>query len=133
MTLSDELVLASCDQPDGSGPEGLAPWLLARVLQHVAANLGRDLAVNELAAVAQMSSHHFSLCFKRSMGVSPHQWVVHRRVAEARRLLRARSMPVVDVALSLGFCNQSHFTDVFRRLTGTTPKRYQRLHAPPHF
>jgi AraC family transcriptional regulator len=130
VTQSDELVLASGDPPDGSSTEGLAPWVLARVLHHVAANLGRDLGVSELAAVAQMSPHHFSLCFKRSMGVTPHKWVVHRRVAEARRLLRAGSMPVVDVALSLGFSNQSHFTDVFRRLTGTTPKRYQRLHAP---
>jgi AraC family transcriptional regulator len=107
--------------------DGLARPALTRVLDYIRANLGRDLAITELAAVAHMSPHHFSLCFKRSVGVAPHQWVVRTRVREARRLLRARSMSVAQVALSLGFASQSHFTDTFRRLTGTTPKRYQRL------
>jgi AraC family transcriptional regulator len=72
-----------------------------------------------------MSPHHFSLRFKSSVGVAPHQWVTRARVREAGRLLRARQMSVAEVAFSLGFASQSHFTDVFRRLTGTTPKRYQ--------
>jgi AraC family transcriptional regulator len=108
--------------------DGLAGPVLTRVLDYMRANLGRDLTITELAAVANMSPHHFSLRFKRSIGVAPHQWVVRTRVREARRLLRVRSMSVAEVALSLGFSNQSHFTAVFRRLTGTTPKRYQRLY-----
>jgi AraC family transcriptional regulator len=107
--------------------DGLGQSALTRVLDYIRANLGRDLTITELAAVAHMSPHHFSLRFKRSVGVAPHQWVVRTRVREARRLLRVRSMPLAQVALSLGFASQSHFTDTFRRLTGTTPKRYQRL------
>jgi AraC family transcriptional regulator len=106
--------------------DGLARPVLKRVLDYISANLGRDLTVAELAAVANMSPHHFSLRFKRSVGVAPHQWVTRTRVREAERLLRARSRYVAEVAVSLGFASQSHFTDVFRRLTGTTPKRYQR-------
>jgi AraC family transcriptional regulator len=108
--------------------DGLAGPVLTRVLDYIRANLGRDLTITELAAVANMSPHHFSLRFKDSVGVAPHQWVVRTRVREAERLLRVQSMSVVEVALSLGFSHQSHFTAVFRRLTGTTPKRYQRLY-----
>ena len=108
--------------------DGLARPVLERVLDYLCANLGRDLTIAELARVANMSPHHFSLRFKASVGVAPHQWVTRARVREAERLLRARSMSVAEVALSLGFASQSHFTDVFRRLTGTTPKRYQRVH-----
>jgi len=107
--------------------DGLARPVLTRVLDYICANLGRDLTITELAAVANMSPHHFCLRFKNSVGVAPHQWVVRTRVREAERLLRARSVSVAQMALTLGFATQSHFTDVFRRLTGTTPKRYQRL------
>jgi AraC family transcriptional regulator len=107
--------------------DGLARPVLTRVLDYIGANLGRDLTITELAAVANMSPHHFSLRFKRSVGVAPHQWVVRARVREAERLLRARSMSVAEVALALGFASQTHFTDVFRRATGTTPRHYRRL------
>jgi AraC family transcriptional regulator len=107
--------------------DGLAHSVLTRVLDYIGANLGRDLKINALAAVANMSPHHFSLRFKRSVGVAPHQWVLRARVREAERLLRAQSMSVAEVALALGFASQTHFTDVFRRVTGTTPRNYRRL------
>lgn len=107
--------------------DGLSPPVLTRVLDYIRANLGRDLTITELAAVANMSPHHFSLRFKRAVGVAPHQWVVRARVREAERLLRARSMSVAEVALALGFASQTHFTDVFRRATGTTPLHYRKL------
>ena len=107
--------------------DGLARPVLTRVLDYVCANLGRDLSISELAAVANMSPHHFSLRFKRSVGIAPHQWVMRARVREAQRLLRSRSLSVAEVALALGFASQTHFTDVFHRVTGTTPRHYQRL------
>ncbi len=112
---------------EGLPRDGLARPVLTRVLDYVNANLGRDLTITELAAVAHMSPHHFSLRFKRSVGITPHQWVVRVRVREAERLLRTQSMSVAEVALALGFASQTHFTDVFRRATGTTPRHYQRL------
>jgi AraC family transcriptional regulator len=107
--------------------DGLARPVLTRVLDYIGTNLGRDLTITELAAVANMSPHHFSLRFKRAVGVTPHQWVLRTRVREAGRLLRAQSMSVAEVALALGFASQTHFTDVFRRATGTTPRNYRRL------
>jgi transcriptional regulator GlxA family with amidase domain len=74
-----------------------------------------------------MSPHHFSLRFKRAVGVTPHKWVLRARVQEAERLLRGQNMTVAEVALALGFASQTHFTDVFHRTTGTTPRHYRRL------
>ncbi len=108
--------------------DGLARPVLNRVLDYIRANLGADLTVTELAAVANMSPYHFSVRFKRSVGVAPHQWVTRTRIREAECLLRTRSMSVAEVDLALGFSDQAHFTVVFRRLTGTAPKRYQRLY-----
>ncbi len=59
--------------------------------------------------------------------VTCHMYVLHERVNWAKRLLERRSS-LNEIALSLGFGSQSYFTQVFRKTTGTTPKRYQREH-----
>ena len=107
--------------------DGLAQPVLADVLDYIRTNLGSDLAIADLAAVANMSSHHFSLRFKRAVGVTPHQWVTRARVDEAALLLKAGRTSINEVALTVGFTSQSHFTYVFRCLKGTTPKRYRKM------
>lgn len=110
-----------------SPKDGLAQPVLVRVLDYIRTNLGSDLAIVDLAAVANMSPHHFCLRFKRAVGVTPHQWVTRARIDEAALLLKAGRSSINEVALSVGFTNQSHFTYVFRRLMGTTPKRYRKM------
>ena len=105
---------------------GLAPRQLSRVLDFIRANLGSDLGVAELASVAHLSPSHFTQVFRRSVGMTPHQFVMRERIAEAKRLLAAGCMSVAEVALGLGFSSQSHFHAIFRRATGISPKRYQR-------
>lgn len=107
--------------------DSLAPPVFGRVLDYIRTNLGSDLAIADLAAVANMSPHHFCLRFKRAVGVTPHQWVTRARIDEAALLLKAGRSSINEVALSVGFTNQSHFTYVFRCLMGTTPKRYRRI------
>ena len=63
--------------------------------------------------------------FTRQYGVSPHAYVVGRRVEAARHLLLRGARPA-DVAVAVGFYDQAHFTRHFRRHVGTTPARYAR-------
>jgi AraC family transcriptional regulator len=63
--------------------------------------------------------------FKHSLGVSPHRYVLGERICEAKQRLATRRMSISEVALSLGFSDQSHFSQTFRKFTGTTPKRFQ--------
>jgi AraC family transcriptional regulator len=72
-----------------------------------------------------MSPQHFANLFRESTGRAPHEYVVHQRIEQAKRLLAESSMPLVDVGFEVGFANQSHFGDSFRQATGTTPKKYR--------
>lgn len=72
-----------------------------------------------------MNPFHFVRTFKQATGYAPHQYIVNRRVERARRLLAETELPVAQVALSVGFQNQSHFTKVFRRATGATPRTFR--------
>lgn len=92
-----------------------------RVIDYIEAHLGEALSVTELARQAGLTPPHFSRCFKASFGVTPHRYVQQRRIATASHWLNATDRPVAEIALELGFSSQSHFTQVFRQHTGTTP------------
>jgi AraC family transcriptional regulator len=96
------------------------------VREYIQANLASNLNLSALATVVHRSPYHFSRLFKKTFGITPHQYILRERIDESRRLLRSRTASIVEIALSLGFASQSHFTDVFRKVTGTTPKREQR-------
>jgi AraC family transcriptional regulator len=104
---------------------GLPGAALRRVLEHIGANLHRDPRLSELSALAHMSSFHFARLFKRSTGLSPHRFVVGRRIDHAKELLAADGVSIAAISRTVGFRTPSHFTTVFRRSTGVTPSAYR--------
>jgi RpiB/LacA/LacB family sugar-phosphate isomerase len=104
---------------------GLPPRRLQRVLEHVKENIGKDLSVGEMAEVVGMSQYYFSKLFKMSTGTTPHQYVMRQRIERAQELLRDGNTALVEIATQVGFETQSHFTSVFRRLVGITPKKFR--------
>lgn len=101
----------------------LTPVQRKQVVDFVEANLGEDLSVTQLAQQAALSPERFAAAFKACYGSTPYRWVQQRRVDEATKLLKTTTKPIVDIALALGFSSQSHFTQTFRQMTGTTPAR----------
>ena len=93
---------------------------IRRVCDLIEDELGEDLALDTLAAEAQMSSWHFLRVFRRETGATPHLYVLQRRLARARRLLEAGES-LAEVAAATGFSDQSHLTNRFRRTYGVTP------------
>jgi RpiB/LacA/LacB family sugar-phosphate isomerase len=110
---------------------GLPPRRLQRVFQHIRENIARDLSVSELAQTVGMSQYYFSKLFKMSTGTTPHQYVMRQRVERAQEHLRETRTALAEVATLVGFETQSHFTSVFRRMVGATPKHYREMHQTP--
>jgi AraC family transcriptional regulator len=102
----------------------LSPLQLRRVCDYIHAHLNSDMEVAELARQVNLSPHHFSMLFKQATGVPPHRYVLRERILEAQRQLAAGRLTLSEVALGLGFSDQSHFSRAFRKITGTTPARY---------
>lgn len=99
----------------------LSEAALRSVTDYVDDNLAGDLSLAEIAAAANLSPYHFARTFKRSTGLSPHQYVMHRRIERAKELLRSTDLPVSVVARRVGFANPSHFAQQFRRIVGVPP------------
>ena len=98
---------------------------LRRVTEYIQQNLDKDLTLAELAAVVYMSPYHFARLFKCSTGVPPHRFVVRQRIARARAFLATQELSIAQISRLVGFRTPSHFTTVFRRVTGITPKGYR--------
>jgi AraC family transcriptional regulator len=96
-----------------------------RLRDYVQTHLSRELTLAELAGVVRLSANHFTVLFKNTVGLTPHQYVLRERVRAGMRLLASGRVSIVEVALTLGFSSQSHFTMVFRRAIGLTPRQYQ--------
>jgi AraC-like DNA-binding protein len=98
---------------------------LRRVTEYIRQNLDKGLSLGELAAVVCMSPYHFARLFKYSTGVPPHRFVVRQRIAQARAWLARPELSIAQISRLVGFRTPSHFTTVFRRLSGVTPRRYR--------
>ena len=106
---------------------GLARDRLARVVEYIEAHLARDLSVAELASVACLSPYHFGKMFRHSMGENVHRFVTRRRIERAQALLRQGILSLLEIAETVGFSDQSHFTTVFKRHLQVTPSAYRRM------
>jgi len=109
------------------GNPGMPLVRLNRVLDFVDANIALDLCVPRLATVACMSPYHFCRSFKQSTGTTPHRYVVHRRIEQAKRLLGDGAGSLLDIAQQIGFTDQSQFTRIFHKMVGITPAEYRKL------
>lgn len=108
----------------------LSTRALRRLDDYIEADLARDVALRDLAAVAGMPLDTFARRFKATTGQTPYAYVLQRRLRRAETLIAEGDMPLGEIALALGFSSQSHFTATFRRIRGTTPRAWRRQFAP---
>lgn len=104
---------------------GLSERQLMQVLEYINEHLDRDIKLSDLASLIDISQFHFSYLFKRSLGISPYQYLLQQRVERAKQLLKQTDRPLVDIALECGFNSHSHLSKQFRHSTGMTPSAYR--------
>ena len=101
---------------------------LDRIAGLVQADLQRRWSVREMADIVGLSAFHFCRCFKAASGQSPHAFVTRLRMEEALRLVRSSARHFFDIALDTGFSTAAHFSQVFRRHWGVTPRQARLMH-----
>lgn len=109
-------------------PLGAEPGPVGRVRALIDTRFAEDLRLDELAAVAGLSSHHLIRAFRREIGLTPHAYVIDTRVRRAQACLRAGVSPA-EAAAAVGFADQAHLTRAFKARLGVPPGAYQRAVA----
>jgi AraC family transcriptional regulator len=112
---------------DVKAPQGgLTARQVRQVIEYLESHLTDKTTIAQLSALVGLSRFHFIRAFKKTVGMPPHQFVVHRRVERARELLHDVHLSVTEIATRTGFNSTTHFTKSFRRITGATPTTFRR-------
>ena len=126
--LAIRVVLLGC-KPSSEPRSHVSPLpkrVLLRVRDRIDAELAGDLSLSILAEESGYSRTHFQRMFRAATGLTPHQYLLERRLECAQELLEKRNADLIDIAAFCGFSSHSHMTTVFRRLLGMTPTEYRR-------
>jgi AraC-like DNA-binding protein len=113
--------------PNATQYRGLVPWQVRRVTAYMRENLDKDIGLQELADLVNLSRFYFCGAFRSATGYTPHEWLTTLRIHEARRLLANPATRISDIALAVGYQTPSAFTAAFRRRQGLTPREFRRL------
>jgi AraC family transcriptional regulator len=106
----------------------LPKWRLKRAFDFIEEHLAEPITLAEIAAYAGLSRMYFAAQFRAATGLRPHEYLLRRRIERAQELLSLSCLTLVEVALSVGFQTQAHFTTVFKRFAGDTPHQWRRQH-----
>ena len=98
---------------------------LRRVTEYIQEHLDQHLTLAQLGAVVFMSPYHFARLFQHSTGLPPHRFVVRARIDHAATMLATPDRSIARISQMVGFRTPSHFSTVFRRLMGVTPRAYR--------
>lgn len=104
---------------------GLSPAAMRRVSDYIDAHLNESVELVELSAIAGLSMFHFARQFKHSVGMTPHYYLVSRRVERAKELLAGTNLSLSEIAFTVGFADQSHLTRHFRQIVHITPGQFR--------
>lgn len=97
---------------------------VGRIRTYIDERYAEPIHLDTLAQIAGLSRYHLLRIYREAEGKTPHDYLQEVRIRRAKDLLD-RGSSIVEAALATGFYDQSHFTNTFRKITGTTPRRYR--------
>ncbi|MEM7664567.1 MAG: AraC family transcriptional regulator [Pseudomonadota bacterium] len=110
-----------------TGTAPLSQRELEELLDFIDGEMESNFGLNEMAATLDRDPFGFSRAFKAATGESPHQFVIHRRLARVKDMLSRSRMPLAEISYATGFASQSHMTATFSKHFGLPPGQYRRL------
>ena len=98
---------------------------LERSREYIDDCFSSEIDLDEIAQQALFSRYHFIRLFRQAFRMTPHQYLMKRRIERAKELLIAGSSPVTDICFDIGFQSLGSFSTLFRRMVGTSPLDYR--------
>src|SRR5215510_11721547 len=99
---------------------------LRQVFVYIEDNLAENISLGDLATVIGLSVSHFKVLFREAVGLSPHQYLIRRRVERAKNLIGEGKLSICQIATESGFAHQSHLARHMHRVLGVSPKALQK-------
>ncbi|MBV9231941.1 MAG: helix-turn-helix transcriptional regulator [Chloroflexi bacterium] len=115
-------------EPQDASPDGhLSSASMRQVTDYIHDHLSEPLTLPALARLVGLSPYYFARRFKQTTGLSPHQYILARRIEQAKHLLK-QGESLAQITDRLGFADQSHLSRSFKRVTGISPQAFREEH-----
>lgn len=108
-------------------PEVLTDRRLTRVLEYMSENISNPISLNQLAREACISRFHFVKCFRESLGITPHRYLVRLRMLQGATLLKNTDRSVSEIAIACGYATTAHFCAAFHDYHQQTALQYRQM------
>ncbi len=118
------LIVRSGTEAVASKPD--ATNAVRAAFEYINESFTKSCTLSEIAEAVSLSPNHLHTVFKESVGMTPYEYVTEKRLEKAKKLIMSGDKPILEIALEVGFCSQSHFSKVFRKSTGKTPAAYRK-------
>lgn len=99
---------------------------ILKAIDYLKENFNQKLTNAELLSIANLSPYYFIRLFKKETGKTPHEYLIYLKIEKAKELLSYSSYSVTEICFLCGFSEHSHFSKVFKKITGTTPLNYRK-------
>lgn len=101
--------------------------LVTMCQNYISKNLSENITLQSLANQLKVNSSYLSNLFTKEVGASLSEYIIKEKISEAKRMLLFTQFSILEIYTALGFCDQSHFTKVFKKSTGSTPKQFRNI------
>lgn len=106
-------------------PKGkLSSFQMKKVIEYGNENIENEIGLEELAKQTNLSLYHFARLFKSTMKISPYQFLLKLKLDRAKQMIKSRCKSFVEIAYELGFTDQAHFCNAFKKATGYSPQEF---------
>lgn len=117
---------ASCNRKDlPFYPAQIMSKEITASLLYIDNNYKENLSLEDVARVVYLSSYYFSRLFKKEVGVNFSDYLLHKKLDEAKRMLETTDVSILEISTALGFAEQGYFCKVFKKHIGQTPTQYR--------
>ena len=96
-----------------------------KIKNYIDSHYSQNITLDFLSNLTYMNKFHLVHTFTKQIGLSPINYAINKRIQEAKNLLATTSYSIRDIASIVGFCNSSYFSQMFKKVTGVTPKNYR--------
>lgn len=98
---------------------------IVKITNYINENIEKTISIEDLAEITNLSKYYFLKEFQKFMDITPYQYIIKIKLEKSKELLKIKESQIIDVAYKLGFSDQSHFTNSFKKHFGCTPSVFK--------
>jgi AraC-like DNA-binding protein len=98
---------------------------IEEVIRYINEHIDEVLSLNELSSLVSLSPYYFTRVFKKEVGMPPHEYIIETRINAAKFYLKTTNLTIKEIAMNLGFSNESSFCTTFKKRENLTPSQYR--------